>query len=190
MWWKKKKSPEPGNPVRICLVLDKDNLDQNTIRPTHVGYSMPAGFQRLKKRLEQIGPIVFPVIFGPRRSISLELGILQAEGFWPIPCLGKRENVDKLGRGEDTVDARIIAFIQEVLPLMTEITHLCLGSGDHHFAPAIEDLKSRRPELKVMLVGGSFDSLSPDLQKLADKDPKTGKKMIYIFSPTVEEPVP
>ena len=177
-----------GNLVRICLVLDQDNLNRNTIRPTHVGYSMPAGFQRLRKRLEQIGPIVFPVIFGPRRSISLELGILQAEGFWPIPCLGKRENVDRLGHGEDTVDARIIAFIQEVLPQMTETTHLCLGSGDHHFAPAIEDLKRRRPELKVMLVVGSFDSLSPDLQKLADRDPKTGKKMIYIFSPTVEEP--
>ncbi len=168
------------NPVvnRILVVIDGDNLFSNVIADAR-HYSLAKGLERLIKQLTQVGEVVGVFVFGPPDLINRNLGALQNEGFWPIPC---QRETDKQGESVDVVDGKIIAFVRDMLELMPFLTHICIGSGDSDFIPLARTCRLRRK--KVIVVSGNLRSLSQDLKNMADKHPQTGERMVFLFSPT------
>ena len=96
------------NPVvnRILVVIDGDNLFSNVIADAR-HYSLAKGLERLIKQLTQVGEVVGVFVFGPPDLINRNLGALQNEGFWPIPCQEKQINKEN----------RLMLSMARLLPL-------------------------------------------------------------------------
>lgn len=171
---------KPAN--KILLVIDWDNLASNMIASVR-NYSLAKGFKRLVEQLTQVGELSVVFVFGPPDSISKDLRAFHDEGFWPIPC--PRETEKRTGDSIDVVDSKIVAFVRDMLELMPDLTHICIGSGDGDFIKPLVKVSKRRGK-KIMVVSGKLRSLSQELKDLADEHPLTGERMVFLFSPTTE----
>lgn len=146
-------------------------------------YDLSAGFDRLNQWLTEIGKVIRVLLFSPMHKIFGFDATFQRQEFSIVLC-PKIPRVISPGVVEyiDTTDANLIRHGEFCIDHMPDIGYLCLGSGDTHFAPLLRAAKNRG--IKIMVVYGSEMSLSSEIWNLADKDPKTGKKMVHLFSPT------
>ena len=121
--------------------------------------------------------VFFPSYFMYKGLIqSDDLEYFQQNGIFPIVC-------PKIGANKaDTADATLIKWGLEVLlPHMSGITHLCVGSGDIDFIQLQEE--AQKKGLQLIIAIGTPDSLSGEVEKGVSRDPRTGKPMVYHFSP-------
>ena len=167
---------------KILFVIDWDNLSSNIITGVQ-HYSLAKGFERLIGQLTQVGEVAAVFVFGPPDSINKDLRAFHDEGFWPIPC--PRETDKRTHDSVDVVDSKIVTFVRDMLELMPDLTHICIGSGDSDFIKPLVKVGKRRGK-KIMVVSGKLRSLSQDLKDLADEHPQTGERMVFLFSPTSE----
>lgn len=169
-------------PIKILMVADWDNLIYNLKMPAPEKLSKIAGLDRVQKEITQeVGEIVDVFVFTPH-LIYLDSETLYNEGFYIVLCPRVRTKTGTEDR--DTVDETIIKFVNDMVTRMPDITHICLGSGDKDFCRMLRGTIRKR--LKIMLMVGDLTSLSADLIDLADINPLTGTRMIYILSSTKE----
>lgn len=169
----------------VAVLFDFENVTksfrQRIFKPEK--FSMEAGFDDLINHITQVGKIAMFCIFVPDHLIvhgnitKKDLEFFQKKGFFTIVC-------PKIGPEEkDTSDFNMIRWgLDVMLPYFSKITHLCIGSGDVDFEKLCKQAKEKSG-LKIMVTGGSTKSLSRDIRRIADIHPKTGEKMVYLFSP-------
>ena len=169
---------------RIVFFLDLDNLRLNTDFLTEKQISITAGFDRIQRQIiKDIGgeiTRVFVFASSPHLT-STEAEAFYNQGFYVIACPRIKS---KEGEDEDTVDELLMEFLKEEVSLVPGITHICLGSGDKDFCRALR--RVMRKGLKLIVVARDLSSLSQDLIDVADTNPLTEKKMVYVFSPTAD----
>lgn len=166
--------------AKILVLLDWSNIFLNI--PPSEKLSITAGLDRVQKKIAQeVGEIALIFIFSPLHLTSMETETFYQEGFYIIECpkFRTKERSDK-----DTTDEILIKFANDITPLMPGITHLCLGSGDRDFCEMLR--KAFRKRLKIMIITGDLTSLSPDLIELADINPSTGRRMVYVLSQSLD----
>ena len=168
----------------IAFFLDLDNLRSNTDFLTQK-ISITGGFDRIQRQImKDIGDgeisRVFVFASSPHLT-SAEQEAFYNQCFYVIVCPRIKT---KEGNYRDTVDEQLGEFIKDELNLVPDITHVCLGSGDKDFCRALR--KVMRKNIKLIIMAGNISSLSRDLIGLADVNPLTGKKMVYVFSPTAD----
>lgn len=135
-----------------------------------------------KQIIQEVGAeIVNVFIFAPPHLTSTEMDAFYREGFYVISCPRIKT---KEGKEKDTTDEILIGFLKDVVPTISGLTHICLGSGDKDFCKALRGVM--RKGLKLIIAAGDLKSLSPDLIELADINPLTDKRMVYLFSQTRE----
>ncbi len=173
-----RKKEDRGN--KILLLIDFENLQKNArIAQTPDNFSITDAFDSLFRQISQeTGKITDAFIFVPPHTTSLLIEKFYELGLFTIFC---PKVIDK-GKEKDTVDSTMIEFGRKMINQMPELTHLCLGSGDKDFIPLIRE--AMRAGLKIMIIAGDQLSLSSEIIKLADFNPKTKQKMIYLFSPS------
>jgi hypothetical protein len=164
--------------VKILCVIDWDNIYINVPPPEK--FSITAGLDRIMKKIaKEVGEIINVFVFTPPHLALVNAQVFHDEGFYIILC----PKIKDKKRGEqDTADEIISAFLQDMINQMPDLTHICLGSGDKDFCRIIRKYVMRRG-LKMIIIVGDLISLSGDLMKLADVNPNTGKRMVYVFSP-------
>ena len=169
---------------KTLVLIDLENIRLNTdfLREK---FSMTAGFDRIQRQIIQDigGEIVYVFIFASPHLTSTEAETFYKEGFYVVLCPRVKT---KEGESKDTVDEILMEFLKDSIKTIPNLTHICLGSGDKDFCQALR--KALRKGLKLIIVAGSLTSLSSDLIDLADTNPLTGKKMVYIFSPVADYP--
>ncbi len=169
----------------VAILFDFENVTRafrhRLLKPEK--FSEEAGFEELIDRItKQVGKIVMFCLFIPDYFLEKgyvskkNLEFFQSKGFFTIVC-------PKIGpKRKDTSDLNMIKFgLDVMLPYFSGITHICIGSGDVDFLELCEKVK--RSGHKLMVTMGSNISLSGDVRKMVDINPKTGEKMIYLFSP-------
>ncbi len=164
---------------KIVVLIDFENLLQNTEIPPPKSFSMMAGFDKLIKEISQdVGEIINVFVFIPP-NLAITYGAeLYKQGFFMILC---PKIQSKKGSEEDTVDSTLIEFGKKIIGQSPDLTHLCIGSGDKDFNPLIRE--AIRWRLKIIIIAGNLRSLSFDLIKLADKKTGGKGKMVYLFTP-------
>ncbi len=167
---------------KIAVLFDLENVVFNHIWSDNEKFSLTAGFDSLLAWLKDFGEIAMFCVFFPTHFIQKgllreeDLDYFQKMGIFPIIC-------PKIGqRKEDTTDVTLIKWGLEILlPHMSDITHLCIGSGDIDFIRLQGEAQNKG--LQLMIVAGIPDSLSGEVKRKADTDLHTGKPMVYYFSP-------
>jgi hypothetical protein len=178
MFWKRKKGSKKK---KILILLDFENIQRNIkMTATPENFSVITGFDNILKRISsEVGGISNVFVFAPPHTASLQGENFYELGFFTIFCPRVK---DKKGREIDTTDDILIKFGRKIIYQFNEYTHLCIGSGDKDFAPLVRE--AIRQGLKIIIIAGGLGSISSELIKLADTNPITKKKMVYIFSPT------
>lgn len=181
---RKTEGAKPFGPHRMMFFLDLDNLRTNTAFLEARQISLIAGLDRLQRQIIQDidGEIVRVYVFASSPHLTYtEAEAFYKQGFYVLVCPRIKT---KAGEDEDTVDEQLMEFLKEEIDLVPDLTHICLGSGDKHFCRALR--KALRKGIKLIIVAGDLSSLSQDLIDVADVNPRTGKKMTYVFSPTAD----
>lgn len=168
---------------RVIFLIDLDNLTSNTDFLREKQISITAGLDRIQRQIikDIDGEIVRVFVFASSYLTSAEAEAFYYQGFHVIACPRIKT---KEGGKKDTVDELLMEFLEEEIRLVPGITHICLGSGDKDFCRALR--KVMRKGLKLIIMAGDLSSLSRDLIDVADVNPLTGKKMVYVFSPTMD----
>jgi len=166
---------------KILMLIDFENIQRNIkVAATPENFSVIAGFDNLLKQISsEVGEISNVFVFAPPHTASLQGETFYELGFFTVFCPRVR---NKKGREIDTTDDILTKFGEKIISQLPEYTHLCIGSGDKDFTPLARE--AIRQGLKIMVIAGGLASISSELIKLADINPSTGKKMVYIFSPT------
>jgi len=168
---------------KIVFVGDWSNLKRssgdNNYPPEK--YDKKAGFDKLKRFLDEIGTIIWYTMYTPLHDVYGNFEFLSKEQFTIVLC------PIIASTSTDTTDPKLI---KDSLLLIDNFDTdvFCLGSGDHHFREVLETAKKKG--LKVAIVYGSRRSLSPEIRVMADVYPddhiKAGQPMLHLFSPTNE----
>jgi len=158
---------------KILVVIDWLNISLS-LYPT--GQLELTDFDRLIKKISrEVGEIANVFVFAPNLT-SREGETFYKQGFYVINCPKVKT---KEGEDKDTTDEILINFLKDVVPDISGLTHICLGSGDKDFCQALRNVI--RKDLRLMIVAGNLTSLSSDLIELADVNPLTHKKMVYLL---------
>lgn len=162
---------------KIVFMGDLSNLERSSRDNNYSAdkYNKKAGFEKLRKFLEDIGEIVWHAMYAPIHDVYGNFEFLRDEGFTIVMCpiIGST--------GQDTTDEKIIADSLALIENF-DMDVFCLGSGDHGFVKVLESAKKKG--IKVAIVYGSERSLSWDLRKMVDINPTTFQPMLHLFSPT------
>ena len=164
--------------IKILALIDFENLLLNVGIPVP-NISFSDAFDALIRELVTIGEVAHVFVFAPLHIIAQHLETFQNLGFFPVPCLKKRDKKDST-KEIDTVDEILQTFARQMIPSIPDLTHICLGSGDRDFAPFLREAK-RRGLRTIVVSGRNVASLSGEILNLADKHPETGKKMVFLF---------
>lgn len=160
---------------KILILVDLENLQVNINTP----FSLIERIDNIRNQIaKEIGEIINIFVFTPFHLASVYGKSLQDLGVFTIVC--PKVRTEKNGE-VDTTDETLIKFGEKQISQIPELTHLCIGSGDEHFAPLAEEAK--KIGLKIVIIAGNLRSLSPKLIKLAEKKPSGGKS-VYFLSPT------
>lgn len=182
-----KEQPNEEQPGGMLVLWDWENTAKGMRERgyTKGNYDLAAGFDRLKQWWDEIGKVIKVYLFSPMHKIFGFDAVFQRQEFSIILC-PKITQVVSAGvvNYMDTTDANLINQGEFCINYIPSIGYLCLGSGDKHFAPLLRNAKDKG--IKIAIVHGNEASLSSELWDLADKHPRTGKKMIHLFSPTKE----
>ncbi len=171
------RRPKPKN--KVLVLLDLENLLLNINSTSPFEFSLVEGFTKIMRKLGEFGRVVEVFVFGPPPTINLNLSTLHQMGFRAITC--PKVIIEKTGPRIDTVDSEMIDFGKKMIAEMANLTYLCLGSGDKDFIPLIRE--AERCGLKIVIVAGNKDSLSEELTSFVCRNPVSGEKAIYFFSP-------
>lgn len=163
---------------KILVLLDLENILLNT-NAGPFEFSLVDGFTKIIRKLGEFGRVVEVFVFGPPSTISINLDSLYQMEFRAIAC--PRVVVEKTGPKTDTVDSVMIDLGKKMITEMGELTHLCIGSGDRDFLPLVRE--TERSGLKVIIVAGNEGSLSEELARFACRNPISGERAVYFFSP-------
>lgn len=167
---------------KIVMLIDFENLLITSREISPEQYSIEAGFERMIEEItEEIGEIIGIFAFLPPNRAMVWGEDLYQLGFKIIVCPRVK---DKKGVEQDTADSQLMEFGEWSINNVEDLTHLCIGSGDKDFSPLVR--KAKLKGLKTIVVAANLESLSSKLIKLADKNPSTGRKMVYLFSPIKE----
>jgi len=167
---------------KILVLIDFENLLKNTATPSPERLSMEEGFNKVINQVtEEVGKIANVFIFAPPHLASLYARTFHELGFFTIHCPKIK---DKRKEEKDTTDEILIEFGKKMINQIPDLTHLCLGSGDIDFSSLIKEVKLQG--LKTIVIAGNLTSLAGGIINLADKNPRTGGKWVYFFSPTKE----
>ncbi|MDD2732160.1 MAG: NYN domain-containing protein [Candidatus Pacebacteria bacterium] len=174
--------------MSLALVLiDWENISKKIREQRYVPerFSRAAALKRLFQWIkDEAGGIFDTFLFAPIFMTYTDYQLLHDNGLFPFTCpkvpLGSPDK-------KDTVDPALIKKAEKWIT-HPELTHICLVSGDSDFIPLLKKAKKRGllvmiSALDPALTKGS--SLSKELSKMADISPKTGRKMIHYFSPTI-----
>lgn len=150
---------------RFIVLIDFENLVKNIlIGLPGQGYSITQYLAKIVEDISQQGEIIGAFAFAPGH-LAMEWGeTFHGLGFYIISCpkiRGEEELQD-----QDTTDSTLIKFGHMMIEKINDLTHICLGSGDKHFAPFLKQTKDKG--LKITIVAGSYGSLANELIKLAD----------------------
>ncbi|PIP23432.1 MAG: hypothetical protein COX90_00520 [Candidatus Nealsonbacteria bacterium CG_4_10_14_0_2_um_filter_38_17] len=179
------KERRPRKRNKVLVLIDFENLLWNTERTPPERFSIIDGLDRIIKDISrEIGPIVGVFVF-LRAHLSYDWATyLQKMNFFIILC---PPDVTKQKELQDTTDAELIRFGQLMIPQITGLTHLCIGSGDKDFEQLARTaiLNGKR----IAIIAGNRESLSGELSRLADlaNEKLDGNKMIYILSQLADE---
>ena len=183
----------PSN--KIAVFIDYDNIKINMKTEPPEKLSEIIGYERLKFWLSQIGEIVVVFIFAPAVTIYANIEFFYKLGFISIACpvfrKTKKENPSLLNDPEfkeyepeeiislNTTDEVMIDLAKKIISQMSEITHICIVSADHHFIPIAQLAKAKGK--KTMIV---FSSYNPSRQLLTFADKNIdGRPMLHFFNP-------
>jgi len=165
---------------RVLVLIDLENLLRGVKSSSPKEFSVEEGFNKFIGQVtEDVGSIIKGFVFAPPHLASLYANEFYKMGFFTILC-PKIKN--KGSEDQDSVDKVLQKLGCKEISHNPSLTHICLGSGDKDFSDLIQEAKLTG--LKIMILAGSIPSLASDVIKLADKNPKTGKKLIYLFSQT------
>lgn len=170
-WWRKK----PAEKNKILVFVDFDNVFCN-LKLDEVSVKM--AFERIIRELTTVGEITAVFVFGTFSNIFSHLEEISNNCFYPIICPVIKDKKEPL-RDINTTDETIIRFGQNILPQMPNVNCFCLVSGDKDFRPLISKAKQLRK--KIIIGVATVDSLANVLIDVADKNPQTGKKMIFFL---------
>lgn len=182
-----KEQPNEEQQSDMAVIWDWENTAMG-IREreyTEKDYDLSAGFYGVKQWWDSIGKVIRVFMLSPMHKIYGFDEVFQNQKFSIVLC-PKITKVISAGvvEYEDTTDASIITLGEFCVGYIPSIRYLCLGSGDKHFIPLLEYAKSRG--IKIAILHGNESSLSSAMWDIADKHPKTGKKMVHLFSPIRE----
>ena len=159
---------------KILILIDWLNISLN-LYPA--GQLELTNFDRFIKQISrEVGEIVNVFVFAPNLT-SREWETFYKQGFYVINCPKVKT---KEGEDKDTTDELIIKFLTDVVPTISGLTHICLVSGDKDFCQALRNIM--RKGLRLIIGAGDLSSLSSELIELADVNPLTHKKMVYVLS--------
>jgi hypothetical protein len=170
---------------KVLVLIDFENLLWNTELIPPEQFSIIDGLDRIIKNISrEIGPIVGVFVFLPPHLSYDWATYLRKMNFFIILC---PPDLTKQRELQDTTDAELIRFGQFMIPQITGLTHLCIGSGDKDFEQLVRTAILNGK--KIALIAGNKKSLSRELSRLADSaDEKLdGNKMIYILSQLADE---
>jgi hypothetical protein len=158
---------------KILVLIDLENLRAKLPAMGPMGFSFPAGFDRVMKQIaREVGAIEDVFIFIPPHLVQLFGEELYRQGFTIIACpkIRSKEGSEEL----DTVDQILIEFGEKAIRQIGGLTHLCLGSGDKDFARLVRE--AIRRNLRILILASSPQSLSTEIIKLSDR--------VFLLSPT------
>lgn len=171
------RKKRPNN--KVLLLIDWENLLSSTVSIPPEKFSLDAGLNNLIEKITQeVGIIIGIYVFVPPHLVSTWGEKFKKEGFFIICCPKIKT---KTGEEKDTVDEELSRFGMKMVAQISDLTHLCLGSGDQDFIPLLQEAKQRG--LKIIIATGNLQSLSAELIRFAEKDPITGKRRVYLFYP-------
>ena len=174
-WLRKRKRKKRVN--KILVFIDFENflkgLKGAVERP-----SLIKNFDELMRYLGETGRVVNVFVFAPPHSILIYLETFYKLGFTTITCPKIRDK--KKGQEIDTVDSTMIDFSRIMMEQIPDLTHLCVVSGDSDFRPLLR--QAMRYGLKT-IVATTISALAVEVINMLDRDPLTGKKMVYLFEP-------
>lgn len=176
-----KRRPRTGN--KVLVLLDWENLQLGTASIPPDKFSLQVGLEKLIEKIAgEVGKIIFVFVFLPPHLAPIWGERLKKEGFF-IVCCPKIKGKDGVDR--DTVDEELMRLGRKMIAEIPDLTHLCLGSGDQDFIPLLQDAKQQG--IKIVLVSGTLTSLSKELIRFAEKDKRSGKRRVFLFSPIEED---
>ena len=176
-WLRKRRQKKRVN--KILVLIDWENLLSSTVSIPPEKFSLDAGLNNLIEKISQeVGIIIGIYVFIPPHLVSTWGEKFKKEGFFIICCPKIRTKTDE---EKDTVDEELSRFGMKMVAQISDLTHLCLGSGDQDFIPLLQEAKQRG--LKIIIATGDLRSLSTELIRFAEKDPITSKRRVYLFFP-------
>ncbi len=182
-WWKswrRRRRSQREDRKKILFLIDLENLLLNAGLFPPERFSLANELDRITKQItDEVGNITNTFVCSPPSQAYGE--VCYEMRFFNIACAKVR---NKEGREVDTVDQTLVEFGEQMILQIPNLTHLCLGSGDKDFSRFVRWAKLQG--LKIIIVAGNLTSLSRELIELADVNPETGRKMIYLLSPTEE----
>ncbi|MFC1630241.1 NYN domain-containing protein [Patescibacteria group bacterium] len=119
----------------------------------------------VKRISREFGEVVGGFFFLPPHLVNRWTEILRPLRFFFVVC---PKVIDKQKKLEDTADETMIEHIRFLKDNIEGLTHICIATGDQDFAPVIRE--TVRKGLKIIIIAGSYKSLSEELKRLADKD--------------------
>jgi hypothetical protein len=164
---------------KVAVVVDLENIMFNLFesRPERF-VAMYDVFMPVVEKLKAIGSISGIFFFLPSHmEATAREFFFKIPGCFLVVCPKETSG----GMNLDTVDSTIKKFCEGVISQMPGITHLCLFSGDKDYVPTVKALK--REGIKIAIAAGNTKSLARELMEVASKEPRGGKKMIYILTP-------
>lgn len=158
-----RQKPKP----KILVLVDFPNLLLNMAEiPSFREMATRDALQNLISKIarETKGEVVGTFVFVPPEMANVFGEIFYATGFFIVFCPKIRDKERIL---KDTTDEHLITLGETLLEHVSDLTHLCLGSGDQDFMPLVR--KALNKGLQIIIVAGSEKSLSRELKRLADK---------------------
>jgi len=182
-----KEQPNEEQQGDMVVIWDWENTAMGMREKgyTEKDYDLSAGFYGVKQWWDSIGKVIRVFMLSPMHKIFGFDKVFQNQEFSIVLC-PKITRVISAGvvEYEDTTDANIITLGEFCVNYIPSIRYLCLGSGDAHFVPLLEHVKSKG--IKTAIIIGNEMSLSWQIDRFVDNHPITGKKMVHLFSPTKE----
>ena len=165
---------------KMLVMVDLDNIvSKVSISADPRSFSFLDGFDRMLHKLGRIAPIAKVFVYGPPETLARHASWLGKLKFAIVQCDKIITKDNLLISKKDIVDSRMIDDGAFFLREMSEITHLCLWTGDQDFIELAREARMLGKD--VVVVASREDTLSQELAKFACKGPD-GEKAVYLFS--------
>lgn len=170
---------------KVLLLIDWDNLFLCLCRRFKAKIYLEYRIQKLMEWLQsEIGEILegYGFVFAPEHLSYFHQQTCVRNGLRLITCPKRKakDNEKKPEKEEDTVDETLIWF-GKMMMHHPDVGIICLVAGDNDYVPLMQE--AQRQNIKIALAPPTIDSLSRSkkLLNLADRNPKTGRRMVFML---------